>query len=163
VRRIAENSAPSLARYAREGTYEFRADHDLRPCLGALWSKTTKCRGTLRAVVGGAFDGELLEPTPHGIGVETQDTGRALRPLDHPTSSPEDVQDVVTLHIFQGEARTVGGRRDGLAEDVRADLQRRRGREDDGALEEVLQLADVAGPGLGGQPLHRRWADHVDA
>ena len=114
------------------------------------WGLLTKYRGTLRAVVGRALDAELLEPAPQGVGVETQESGRALRPVDHPACPLEDVQDVVTLHLFEGEARAGGGRRDGLAEDVRADLQCGPGREDDGALEDILQLADVARPGIGG-------------
>jgi len=62
---------------------------------------------------------------------------------------PRTFEDVVTLDIFEGEARAGSGRRDGLAEDVRADLQRGPGREDDGALEDILQLADIAGPEIG--------------
>src|SRR5271157_3904038 len=48
----------------------------------APWGGITKCRGTLRAVVGRALDTELLEPAPQGVGVETQESGRALRPVD---------------------------------------------------------------------------------
>ena len=42
------------------------------------------------------------------------------------------------------------GRRDGPAENVRGDLERGAGREDDRALEDILQLADIARPGIGG-------------
>ena len=63
---------------------------------------------------------------------------------------PEDREDVVSLDVFEGEPTgRPAGRRDRLAEDVGADLERGAGREDDGALEDVLQLADVARPGIG--------------
>ena len=145
------------------GTYEsFAGDIIGRSIVGAR-AADTKCRGPLRVVVGRALDTELLEPAAQRVGVETQERGRALRPVDHPTCSPEDVQDMVTLDSFECEARAGGGRRDRLAEDVAADLQRAPGREDDGALEDILQLADVAGPGISSQPLHRLLADAVDA
>ncbi|MGA7499361.1 MAG: hypothetical protein WBX00_21730 [Isosphaeraceae bacterium] len=97
--------------------------------------------------MGRALDTELLEPAPQGVGVETQEGGRALRPVDHPACLPEDVEDVVTLDILEGEARAGSGRRDGLAEDVRADLQRGPGREDDGALEDIRDFSPKP-PGL---------------
>src|SRR5271166_4291331 len=126
VRRSAKNLSVPFARRASDGTYETSAEDETGRRVVAPWGEITKCRGTLRAVV-----------------------GRALRPVDHPACLPEDVEDVVTLDIFEGEARAGSGRRDGLAEDVRADLQREPGREDDSALEDILQLADIAGPEIG--------------
>ena len=123
VRRSAKNPFVPLARIARDGAYESSIDDETDRRGGAPWGLITKYRGTLRAVVGRALDTELLEPAPQGVGVETQESGRALRPIDNPACSPEDVQDVVTLHVFEGEASARSGWRDGITKDVRADLQ----------------------------------------
>ena len=133
VRRTAKNLSVPFAKHAIDGTYETSAEDEIGRHVVAPWGEITKCRGTLRAVVGRALDTELLETAPQGVGVETQESGRALRSVDHPACLPEDVEDMVTLDIFEGEARAGSGRRDGLAEDVRAGLRRGPGREDDGA------------------------------
>ena len=122
-RRSAKNLSIPFARPARGGTYETSAEDEIGRRVVAPWGEITRCRGTLRAVVEPALDTELFEPAPQGVGVETQEGGRALRPVDHPACLPEDALDVVTLDIFEGEARAGSGRRAGLAEDVRADLQ----------------------------------------
>ncbi len=145
--RSAKNLCVPFARHASDGTYETSAEDEIGRRVVAPWGEITKCRGTLRAVVGRALDTELLEPAPQGVGVETQESDRALRPVDHPACLPEDVEDVVTLDIFEDEARAGSGRRDGLPEDVRADLQRGPGREDDGALEDIRDFSPKP-PGL---------------
>ena len=49
-----------------------------------------------------------------------------------------------------------------LAEDFGIDFERGASREDDGALEDVLQLADVARPRIRHQPAHGRRVDAVE-
>src|SRR5262249_19865638 len=105
---------------------------------------------------------------------------------DDPDRVPQDGDDVVTLHGLQarqGLARGWwGGRGDGgvagvlrlgaffdgarlgrRGQEVGRDFQRRAGRQTDGALQHVLQFADVARPGVLLKPLHRRPADAVQA
>ena len=93
--------------------------------------------------------------------MKTEDGGRAARPVDDPVRLPQDREDVVPLDVFQGGGRLVGGFGSGLAEDVGIDLERGAGREDDGALEDVLQLADVARPRVRHQPAQGGRVDPV--
>jgi hypothetical protein len=68
VRRSAKNLSVPFARRASDGTYETSAEDEIGRCVVAPWGEITKCRGTLRAVVGRALDTELLEPAPQGVG-----------------------------------------------------------------------------------------------
>jgi hypothetical protein len=64
VRRNASNLSVPFARHASDGIYETSAEDEIGRRVVAPWGEITKCRGTLRAVVGPALDTELLEPAP---------------------------------------------------------------------------------------------------
>src|ERR1700751_23988 len=90
VRRGVKNRTVPLARYVRCATYGSSEDDEIARRLGERWCEITKCRGTLRAVVTREVASELLEPASQGVGVETQEGGCALRPVDHSACLSED-------------------------------------------------------------------------
>src|SRR5262249_48947979 len=112
----------------------------------------TNSRGGLRGVVGRASDSELLEATAERIGMEAEDPGGAARPVDDPVGPSQDREDMASLNLLQRGRGCVLGRGDGGgAVAVDLEVEDRSGGEDDGALERVLQLADIPGPPIGGQ------------
>ena len=115
----------------------------------------------LRGFVGRAGNAELFQAAAEGVGVKTEDGGRAARPVDDPIRLAQDREDVVPLNILQRGRRPVGGFRISLTEEFGIDLQRGASREDGGALEDVLQLADVARPRVRHQPAECRRVDAV--
>jgi nitroreductase len=95
------------------------------------------------------------------VGVKPEDRGRAARPVDDPLRVPEDREDVVPLDVFQSCGRLDDKPRSSLAEHVRIDFQCEARREDDCALQDVLQVADVARPGIRLEPADRGGIDAV--
>ena len=85
----------------------------------------TTHRGGLRGFVGRAGDAELFQSAAEGVGMKTEDGGRAARTVNDPLRLAEDCEDVVLLNVFQGGGRLAGGFGTGLAEDVGIDLERR--------------------------------------
>ena len=94
--------------------------------------------------------------------MKTEDSGRAARSVYHPTRLSQDREDVVQLNIFQGGRPNATVFRPGWGEDIRIDLERGSRREDEGPLEDVLQLADVAGPLVRHKPLLGGGVDPVN-
>src|SRR5262249_2798833 len=111
-----------------------------------------------------SFDAELLDPAAEGIRVEPQDARRAPGPLDHSARGFERRPDVRALELLE-RARSVGLDPGGARgrEHVLIDLEDRAAREDRSPLDDVLKLADVARPGVGGQAVHARAAEAVQA
>src|SRR5262249_18081975 len=114
----------------------------------------------LRGFVGRTRNAELLEPAAEGVGMEAQDLGRAAGPVDDPMRLAEDGDDMAALDRFEGGDRGISCRDVGaggqLGVDLEVDLEVEggAGREDDGALEHVLQLADIPGPSIGDEATH---------
>src|SRR5262245_57799035 len=101
---------------------------------------------------GTADDAELLHAGLEGGSLESQDPGRATVTADPPTRLLENRGDVLALDVLETPRllfRASPGRRrhDG------AELEATPGRQDDGPLDDVLQLAHVPGPVIRGQPL----------
>src|SRR5262245_39536986 len=96
--------------------------------------------------------------------MEAQDLGRAARPVDDPVRLAEDGDDMAALDCFDGGDRGVYCRDGGAGGQLGVDLEVEGGarREDDGALEHVLQLADVPGPSIGDETSHGLPAHSVD-
>ena len=69
---------------------------------------------------------------------------------------------MVQLNIFQGGRANASIFRLGWGEDIRIDLERGSRREDEGPLEDVLQLADVARPLIRYKPPEGGGVDPVD-
>src|SRR5215510_7272511 len=105
----------------------------------------------LRGFVGRTRNAELLEPAAEGVGMEAQDLGRAAGPVDDPMRLAEDGDDMAALDRFEGGDRGISCRDGGAGGRLGVDLEVEggAGREDDGALEHVLQLADIPGPSIG--------------
>ena len=89
----------------------------------------------------------------------------ALRGLvasaDSPAACLQDARDVGALDVLERagrEGRRRRGRRAALAARVERVVKHQRcaAREDHSAFDDVAQLANVAGPGMGDEPLHRR-------
>src|SRR3954451_8135278 len=145
-RKIASSEIPTKKRLeviARRG-----------PGLTAREGMGDRCHeisGPLRGFVGRARDAELLEPAAEGVGMEAQDLGRAARPIDDPVRLAEDSHDMAALDCFEGGDRGISCRDGGTGGQLGVDLEVEggAGREDDGALEHVLQLADITGPSIG--------------
>ena len=96
--------------------------------------------------------------------MQAEDLGRAARPVDDPLGLAEDGEDMAALDRFEGGSRRVRGRRRGAGGELGVDLEVEggAGREDDGALQDVLQLADVPGPSIGDEAPHGLRAHAVD-
>src|SRR5262249_30475817 len=139
---------------------------------------------TIRSELGGiARDSELLDAAAESAGIKTEDRGGATAAGDYPVGVPENFDDVIALHGLearQGLARGLLSSSNGdvaslfrprsfvdgrslcrRGQKVGRDLQSRAARQDDGALQHILQLADVARPWVRLKVLHRRLADGV--
>src|SRR5712692_3298290 len=139
----------------------------------SLWPTTgrgalRRDEASLRGLVGRALEPELDQPAPERVGVEPQNPGCALRALDYPIGIRQHLQQVTSLHIFQGRGRG-GRRRAGEAgrggrgrQQIRAQLELGARAQDDRALDDVLQLPDIARPMVGHQLLHRVLRDRPD-
>jgi hypothetical protein len=95
--------------------------------------------------------------------MEPEDPGGAARTLDDPTGPLEDGEDMASLDRFQcrrGGALGRGERSRSFAIDL--EVEDWPGSEDDGALEHVLQLADIPGPPIVGQAAQGRLAHPFD-
>ncbi len=88
--------------------------------------------------MGRAGDAELFQSTAKGVGVDTEDSGRAAWPVDDPIRLAQDREDVLPLHIFKGGRRRVGRFRITLTEEFGIDFERGPSRENDGTLDDVL-------------------------
>src|SRR5262249_25656167 len=115
----------------------------------------------LRQFRGAPPDAELLHPATERARVHVQHARGALRSVDPPAGSLEDRDDVLTLDLverlrigrglFRGDGCPGGTGRNGLWRN----LEVRTARQDDGALDHVLELAHVPGPGVGRESPHR--------
>ena len=85
-------------------------------------------------------------------------------PSIDPLGLAEDSEDMAALDRFEGGSRQVRGRRRGAGGElgVALEVEGGAGREDDGALQDVLQLADVPGPSIGDEAPHGLPAHSVD-
>src|SRR5262249_22324834 len=89
--------------------------------------------------------------------------------VDDPARLPQDAEDVVALQLLQaGGPRLLGGTalapgEGGRGQQVSPDLQDRTPGQDDGPLDDVLQLSNVARPGVRAQAPQRRLRDLLDA
>ena len=93
-----------------------------------------------------AGNAELLHPRMKRRPFHSKSSGRASRAADDPIGLFEGAQDVFSLGVFE---RRNGGRRGrpGRFQLREREFQFGAGRrEDDGAFNDVLKLADVAGP-----------------
>src|SRR5258705_2955077 len=138
----------------------------------------TSLRGRLRAEGGGlrnfgvgAPDAELRDAASERVRVQAEDPRRPARALDDPPRPLERGAHVARLDISEDGVEAAAARlgrwrrsrglvADALAgsEQIGPDLERRSGRQNDRALDDVLQLAHVAGPRVTDEPVHRlRW------
>src|SRR3954470_8114662 len=158
-RKIASSEIPTKKRLeviARRG-----------PGLTAREGMGDRCHeisGPLRRFGGRPRDAQLLEPAAEGVGVQAEDLCRAARPLDHPLGLAEDGEDMAALDRFERGSRQVRGRRRGAGGElgVALKVEGGAGREDDGALQDVLQLADAPEPSIGDEASHGLPAHSVD-
>src|SRR5208337_4436290 len=129
--------------------------------------------------VAAAFDAELLDPAAQGAGIELDDGGGAIGPVDTPIGLLENRDNVLLLDTGQRAFPEIGiavARRVILR--LMKEARRRRGAdrrnqfrsqfqlgargENNGALDDVFQFTDITGPAVGGQPLHRRGWHAID-
>src|SRR5206468_7630938 len=99
---------------------------------------------------GTAEDAELFHAGLEGRSLEAQDSGGAALTADPPSGLVENRGDVPAFEVLQAarlRLRIAAGR----SRHEFAKLEAALGREDDRPLDDVLQFAHVAGPGIGGQ------------
>src|SRR5207245_2507719 len=122
--------------------------------------------GGLRNFGVGAPDAELLDAASERVRVQAEDPGRPARALDDPPRLLEGGAHVARFDVLEdgveAAAARLGRRRRsrGLVADALAgakqigpDLERQSRRQNDRALDDVLQLAHVAGPRVADEPL----------
>src|SRR5262245_28503869 len=126
----------------------------------------------LRNAVAGTLDGQLVHSTAQSVGMEREHLRRALRALDQPASLLERGENVGAVHLLErGESDRSAGRR--LASSVSGcggyhrekifpKLEYGALAEHGRALDDVLQLADVAGPRVAHETVHRRLGHPLD-
>ena len=124
---------------------------------GVLWE--------LRWVVGAALEAQLLNSVAESVGMQAQDFGCAARPFNYASGSIQYRDDVGALDFLEcgGRCRGFAGRRKRLRRFIAGGgaggrresvnefgIQFEYGspREDYGALDHVLKLADISGPGI---------------
>src|SRR6266850_1981154 len=118
----------------------------------------------LRPAVAGALEPELVHPTSERIGVNLQDGPRSLESVYDPARPRERREDMSTLHLLQAW-QAVRGRRRGPGSPLGRlrlggqhrgiDIEHWPLTEDHRALQDVLKLANIPGPVIGGQTGHR--------
>ena len=110
-----------------------------------------------------SLDSQLLQTVPKGVGMESQDLGRAAGAVDDPVRLVQNRGNVVPLNGLQ--TRTLLARRDRARRRQNAwfDLEDAVRLEDDSPLKDVFQLADVTGPAIREELLHGALADALDA
>jgi hypothetical protein len=92
--------------------------------------------------------------------VQAEQRRRSPRSLDSPAARFEGATDVAALHLVQGDEPIVVAVRDERAPGLDlAHLDDRRVGQDAGALDHVLQLADVPRPGVAPQAFERSGRD----
>ena len=131
-------------------------------------------RWSLRGAVAGALDPELFHPASERIGVQLEDCRRASGPsMTQPVCSTAARMCARSTSSRLARGRGAAGAsagprrrtfpapgagcRQGASWERCSSVDVRR--EDDRALDDVLQLADVAGPGIGRQRVHRLVGD----
>src|SRR2546422_6874472 len=95
---------------------------------------------------------ELLHAGLQRRSLEAQNLRCAALTADPPAGLLENGDDVLALDVLEASRvrlRTPPGRRRGEIAELEAAVRR----DDDRPLDDVLQLAHVPGPGVGGQPL----------
>ena len=130
------------------------------PTADAPAGGTLPTGGTTRA-----GDAELLHLPLQGGPLHAQAGRGPVRAAQHPAGLAQDAEDVLPLGVGQRDRRGGRRRRPATAAGLQVaerDLQRRARREDDRALDDVLQLADVARPGVAHQGVHDRGRDGLD-
>ena len=87
--------------------------------------------------------------------METQAGGCALFSFDHPIHIPEDAEGVSPFDFFQGicQRRLRSGVR---IKKHTIDLKPRSFRQDHGPFDHILQLSNIAGPGISHEAVHDR-------
>src|SRR5258708_16371027 len=112
-------------------------------------------RGGLRAP-----NSEPLHAVPQGAGLQSQSDGRAVPSLDNPMSLPQDTEDVFALdriEVAPGTRRERCTRkrgplewRNGIvlldSEKIGIDTENLRATQNQGAFDDIFQLADIARP-----------------
>src|SRR4030095_12491847 len=101
---------------------------------------------------GTACNAELLYAGFEGRALEAQDFGGAAVAADAPAPLFENGDDVLALDILEA-AQLVLEAPAGVCRRDLPDLEAALGREDDRPLDDVLQLAHVAGPRVGAPPI----------
>src|SRR4051812_9702922 len=124
--------------------------------MGAADSRTVAnaTRWTMESA--GTAEGELVDPEPanprfQGAGRYTERDGGAIRARDASSGRSQGVLDEMTLTIFPGDGRCglLGNHRGFLQGQFEvAHLEPFVACQDDRALDKVLQLPHVAGPGI---------------
>src|SRR5580692_3092968 len=107
---------------------------------------------------------KLLHPVRQRRSLHTQARGCATLSADHPVARFQCTKDMIALHLGETIHR-------GIGPDVRLGrlqfggwrAQRRLRRENHGAFDKVLQFADVSGPGVSRQRIHRIRRDSVNS
>src|SRR5262249_43126376 len=113
----------------------------------------TACREGLRPP-----DPELLHSGLQGGRLHSEERGGAPRAADPPSGDLEHPQDVLPLDLLQGpDGSAVGARAGGLQPGAR--IQARPLAQDDGPLDDVLELSNVPGPRVGPERGHGRIGD----
>src|SRR5262249_16935003 len=110
-------------------------------------------RAAARSRLRGAEDAELLHTGFKCRALEAQDLRGAALAADPPAGLLENGDDVLALDAFEVPVlryRTRGGLHGNEVADLEAALRR----EDDRALDDVLELPHVPGPGVGAELLH---------
>ena len=99
--------------------------------------------------MGGAVDSQLFQTVPKGVGMKSQDLGRAARAINDPVRLVQYSGNVVPLDSLKTGALI--GRRDDCArrrQNAWFDLEDAARLKDDSPLKDVFQLGDVTGPVL---------------
>src|SRR5580692_829321 len=107
---------------------------------------------------------KLLHPVRQRRSLHTQARGCATLSADHPVARFQCTKDMIALHLGETIHR-------GIGPDVRLGrlqfggwrAQRRLRRENHGAFDKVLQFADVSGPWVSRQRIHRIRRDSVNS
>src|SRR5213593_4004678 len=95
--------------------------------------------------------------------MEAEPLGGVALAVDLPARALEHAANVRALDVVQALEGWLSGRAAGGSAQRLLEAQRGSGREDQRSLDHVLELADVAGPRVGRQRLHRALRHPLDA
>src|SRR6266581_2039013 len=109
---------------------------------------------------GGPLDAELFHPRLERGGLESEQAGGALGPAHAPAFLLEHGEDVLPFDVFQAQEPGFAG--GGLAGGPVTQLERRSLRDNERALDDVAQLANVPRPVVGHEGVECALGDSLD-